>query len=61
MVRMIHRLLVVLLCGLTGLQTARTQFIPGGLFEREQGSVLIKVLEQGTDNPIPYASAYLTA
>ena len=41
--------------------SARAQFIPGGLFEREQGSVLIKVLEQGTDNPIPYASAYLTA
>ena len=54
------RFIAVLLC-LFAAASARAQFIPGGLFEREQGSVLIKVLEQGTDNPIPYASAYLTA
>ena len=61
MVRMIHRLLVVLLCGLTGLQTAQAQFIPGDLFQRNQGSVIVKVLEEKTEDPVPYASAYLTA
>ena len=33
----------------------------GGLFNEDQGSVKVKVLEEGTDNPVPYASAYLTA
>ena len=41
--------------------TANAQFIPGGIFEKNQGSVLVKVLEQGSDKPVPYASAYLTA
>ena len=40
---------------------AQAQFIPGGLFERNQGTIIVKALETGTDNPIPYASAYLTA
>ena len=40
---------------------AQAQFIPGGIFERNQGTVIVKALETGTDKPIPYASAYLTA
>ena len=44
-----------------GLMPARAQFIPGGIFDRNQGSVLVKVLEEKTEKPVPYASAYLTA
>ena len=40
---------------------AGAQFIPGGMLERNQGTVIVKVLEQGSENPVPYASAYLTA
>ena len=54
--------LFLLLCfGLLGLLPARAQFIPGGVFDRNQGSVLVKVLEENTEKPVPYASAYLTA
>ncbi|MBO4535652.1 MAG: carboxypeptidase regulatory-like domain-containing protein, partial [Bacteroidales bacterium] len=49
------------ICGLMGLLPARAQFIPGGVFDRNQGSVLVKVLEENTEKPVPYASAYLTA
>ena len=48
--------LLLLLC-----LPAQAQFIPGSLFDIEQGSVVVKVLEEATDKPIPYASAYLTA
>ena len=51
----------ILLCCLLAATAARAQFIPGGLFERNQGAVVVKALETGTDKPIPYASAYLTA
>ena len=51
----------ILLCCLLAAASARAQFIPGGLFERNQGAVVVKALETGTDKPIPYASAYLTA
>ncbi len=51
----------ILLCCLLATTAARAQFIPGGLFERNQGAVIVKALETGTDKPIPYASAYLTA
>ncbi len=51
---------LLLLLGLTA-QTAHAQFIPGSLFENNQGSVIVKVLEEKTDVPVPYASAYLTA
>ena len=51
----------ILLCCLLATTAARAQFIPGSLFERNQGSVIVKALETGTDKPIPYASAYLTA
>ena len=53
-------LLLMVLCGLFALLPARAQFIPSGLFERE-GVVTVKVLEEGSENPVPYASAYLTA
>ena len=56
-----HKLLLTIFCALCWLLPARAQFIPGGLFEKNQGSVLVKVLEQGSDKPVPYASAYLTA
>ena len=52
---------ILLLCGLVWLQPAWAQFIPGGLFDRNQGSVVVKVLEENTEKPVPYASAYLTA
>ena len=52
---------ILLLCGLFWLLPARAQFIPGGLFDRNQGSVVVKVLEENTEKPVPYASAYLTA
>ena len=57
------RLILTLLlsCGLLLSQPAWAQFIPGGLFERNQGSVLVKVLEEKSEKPVPYASAYLTA
>ncbi len=51
----------ILLCCLLAAASARAQFIPGGLFERNHGAVVVKALETGTDKPIPYASAYLTA
>ncbi|MBQ5435064.1 MAG: outer membrane beta-barrel protein, partial [Bacteroidales bacterium] len=54
-------LFILLCCGLLGLLPARAQFIPGGVFDRNQGSVLVKVLEEKTEKPVPYASAYLTA
>ncbi|MBQ1708740.1 MAG: hypothetical protein II026_06715, partial [Bacteroidales bacterium] len=54
------RFFAILLC-LIAAVSARAQFIPGGLFERNQGSVLVKVLEEKTEAPVPYASAYLTA
>ena len=50
-----------LLAGLFLAPSAYAQFIPGGLFEKNQGNVLVKVLEQGSEAPVPYASAYLTA
>jgi len=53
--------IIIILCCLLAASTARAQFIPGSLFERNQGSVIVKALETGTDKPIPYASAYLTA
>ena len=55
------KLSILLLCGLVWLQPAWAQFIPGGLFDRNQGSVVVKVLEENTEKPVPYASAYLTA
>ena len=55
------KLFLLLFCGLLGLLPARAQFIPGGVFDRNQGSVLVKVLEENTEKPVPYASAYLTA
>ena len=55
------KLFILLCCGLLGLLPARAQFIPGGIFDRNQGSVLVKVLEEKTEKPVPYASAYLTA
>ena len=54
------RFIAILLC-LFASTSVRAQFIPGGLFGVEQGSVLIKVLEEKTEAPVPYASAYLTA
>ncbi len=54
------RFSAILFC-LIAAVSARAQFIPGGLFERNQGSVLVKVLEEKTEAPVPYASAYLTA
>ena len=54
------RFFAILFC-LIAAVSARAQFIPGGLFERNQGSVLVKVLEEKTEAPVPYASAYLTA
>ena len=56
-----HKLLLTIFCALCWLLPVRAQFIPSGLFEKNQGSVLVKVLEQGSDKPVPYASAYLTA
>ena len=56
-----HTWLFTGLCLLLCLQPARAQFIPGGIFERNQGSVIVKVLEEGSEKPVPYASAYLTA
>ena len=56
-----HTWLFTCLCLLLYLQPAHAQFIPTGVFERDQGSVILKVLEQGTEKPVPYASAYLTA
>ncbi|MBR0223240.1 MAG: hypothetical protein IJL93_03090 [Bacteroidales bacterium] len=55
------KLLLTILCALCWLIPANAQFIPGGIFDKNQGSVLVKVLEQGSDKPVPYASAYLTA
>ena len=55
------KLLLALACAFFWSITANAQFIPGGIFEKNQGSVLVKVLEQGSDKPVPYASAYLTA
>ena len=57
---MMKRIFIILCC-LLAATAAQAQFIPGGLFERNQGSVIVKALETGTDKPIPYASAYLTA
>ncbi|MBQ5935622.1 MAG: outer membrane beta-barrel protein [Bacteroidales bacterium] len=54
------RFFAILFC-LIAAVSARAQFIPAGLFERNQGSVLVKVLEEKTEAPVPYASAYLTA
>ena len=54
-------LVLALLTGLFLTHTAAAQFIPGGLFENNQGTLIIRALEEGTDKPIPYASAYLTA
>lgn len=56
-----RKILLAFFCCLCCMPAARAQFIPGGLFERNQGSVLVKVLEEKTDVPVPYASAYLTA
>ena len=53
--------ILFLLAGLFLAPSAYAQFIPGGLFEKNQGNVLVKVLEQGSEAPVPYASAYLTA
>ena len=58
--QIVRNFTVLLLLSLSALP-ARAQFIPGGLFEKNQGSVIVKVLEEKTDNPVPYASAYLTA
>ncbi|MBQ2331696.1 MAG: carboxypeptidase regulatory-like domain-containing protein, partial [Bacteroidales bacterium] len=55
------KLFLLLCCGMLGLMPARAQFIPGGIFDRNQGSVLVKVLEEKTEKPVPYASVYLTA
>ena len=55
------KLFLLLCCGLINVLPARAQFIPGGVFDRNQGSVLVKVLEEKTEKPVPYASAYLTA
>ena len=54
-------LVLALLTGLFLTHTAAAQFIPSGLFENNQGILIIRALEEGTDKPIPYASAYLTA
>ena len=56
-----NKLFLLLFCGLLGVLPARAQFIPGGVFDRNQGSVVVKVLEENTEKPVPYASAYLTA
>ena len=56
-----QKLLIFTLCLMCCLPAARAQFIPGGFFERNQGSIIVKVLEEKTDAPVPYASAYLTA
>ncbi len=56
-----NRLFLIILTVLCWTLPAGAQFIPGGIFERNQGSVIVKVLEAGTEEPIPYASAYLTA
>ncbi len=56
-----QKLLIFTVCLLCWLPAARAQFIPGGIFEKNQGSVIVKVLEEKTDAPVPYASAYLTA
>ncbi|MBR6423774.1 MAG: outer membrane beta-barrel protein [Bacteroidales bacterium] len=56
-----RKILLAFFCCLCCLPAARAQFIPGGLFERNQGSVIVKVLEEKSDVPVPYASAYLTA
>ena len=56
-----NKLLLTLGCVLGWLMPAGAQFVPGGLFERNQGTVVVKVLEQGSEKPVPFASAYLTA
>lgn len=56
-----QKLLILSFCFLCCLPAARAQFIPSGLFETNQGTVIVKVLEEKSDNPIPYVSAYLTA
>ena len=58
--RKVRYFIVLLLLSLAAFP-ARAQFIPGGLFEKNQGSVIVRVLEEKTDVPVPYASAYLTA
>ena len=55
-----NKLLLTLGCVLGWLMPAEAQII-GGLFERNQGTVVVKVLEQGSEKPVPFASAYLTA
>ena len=55
-----NKLLLTLCCVLGWLMPAGAQII-GGLFERNQGTVVVKVLEQGSEKPVPFASAYLTA
>ena len=57
---MMKRLFTILCC-LLAATAARAQFIPGGFFEKNQGNVIVKVLEEGSEKPVPYASAYLTA
>ena len=56
----VRHFIVLLLLGLSVFQ-ARAQFIPSGLFQTNQGTVIVKVLEEKTQAPVPYASAYLTA
>ena len=50
-------LLLLLLLG----PPAPAQIVIYGSYGSEQGNVKVKVLEEGTDAPVPYASAYLTA
>ena len=51
-----NKLLLTLCCVLGWLMPAGAQFIPGGLFEKNQGTVVVKVLEQGSEKPVPFAS-----
>ena len=56
-----NKLSLTLCCVLAWLLPARAQIFVGGLFERNQGTVVVKVLEQDSEKPVPFASAYLTA
>ena len=56
-----HRLAAILLFSIFFIASANAQFIPSGMFERNQGTVVLKVQEESSGNPVSYASAYLTA
>ena len=57
-----HLFFLLLLLILAARPAAAQVVIYGGsLFNMDQGSVKVKVLEEGSENPVSYASAYLTA